>query len=115
MSSQSFDTVGIYLREIVAFRGYCRVRDCLHKTCKVNAKLDKQNDSQVQRLERSPTRAELAAEVNKTEAQLTQIQKLGQLAKQKMITANLRLVVAVAKKCRRFHGHLRFSELSRTR
>jgi RNA polymerase nonessential primary-like sigma factor len=54
----------------------------------------------VQRLERSPTRAELAAEVNKTEAQLTQIQKLGQLAKQKMITANLRLVVAVAKKCR---------------
>jgi RNA polymerase nonessential primary-like sigma factor len=54
----------------------------------------------VQRLERSPTRAELATEVNKTEAQLTQIQKLGQLAKQKMITANLRLVVAVAKKCR---------------
>ncbi|WP_225225463.1 hypothetical protein [Komarekiella delphini-convector] len=54
----------------------------------------------MQRLERSPTRAELAAEVNKTEAQLTQIQKLGQLAKQKMITANLRLVVAVAKKCR---------------
>ncbi len=43
----------------------------------------------MQRLERSPTRAELAAEVNKTEAQLTQIQKLGQLAKQKMITANL--------------------------
>lgn len=54
----------------------------------------------MQRLERSPTRAELAAEVNKTEAQLAQIQKLGQLAKQKMITANLRLVVAVAKKCR---------------
>ncbi|MBD2608853.1 hypothetical protein H6G81_31130 [Scytonema hofmannii FACHB-248] len=54
----------------------------------------------MQRLERSPTRAELATEVNKTEAQLTQIQKLGQLAKQKMIPANLRLVVAVAKKRR---------------
>jgi DNA-directed RNA polymerase sigma subunit (sigma70/sigma32) len=54
----------------------------------------------VQRLERSPTKAELAAEVNETEAQLTQIQKLGQLAKQKMITANLRLVVAVAKNSR---------------
>ncbi|MHC5754905.1 MAG: hypothetical protein ACYTXF_30555 [Nostoc sp.] len=54
----------------------------------------------MQRLERSPTKAELAAEVNETEAQLTQIQKLGQLAKQKMITANLRLVVAVAKNSR---------------
>ncbi|MCW5312996.1 MAG: hypothetical protein V7L21_28200 [Nostoc sp.] len=54
----------------------------------------------MQRLERSPTRAELAAEVNKIEAQLTQIQKLGQLAKQKMITTNRRLAVAVAKKCR---------------
>ncbi|MBE8968768.1 hypothetical protein IQ277_21860 [Nostocales cyanobacterium LEGE 12452] len=58
-----------------------RVKDCLHKTCKINAKLDKQNDSQVQRLEPSPTRAELATEVNKTEAQLTQIQKLGQLVR----------------------------------
>jgi RNA polymerase nonessential primary-like sigma factor len=64
----------------------------------------------VQRLERSPTRAELTAEVNKTEAQLTQIQKLGQLAKQKMITANLRLVVAVAKKCR--WSNLEFLDLA---
>ncbi len=64
----------------------------------------------MQRLERSPTRAELTAEVNKTEAQLTQIQKLGQLAKQKMITANLRLVVAVAKKCR--WSNLEFLDLA---
>ncbi|WP_277926761.1 MULTISPECIES: hypothetical protein [Nostoc] len=35
----------------------------------------------MQRLERSPTRAELATDVNKTEAQLTQIQKLGQLVR----------------------------------
>jgi RNA polymerase nonessential primary-like sigma factor len=54
----------------------------------------------MQRLKRSPTRAELAGEVNKTEAELTQIQKLGQLAKHLMITANLRLVVTVAKKYR---------------
>ncbi|MHC5739768.1 hypothetical protein [Nostoc sp.] len=35
----------------------------------------------MQRLERSQTRAELSIEVNKTEAQLTQIQKLGQLVR----------------------------------
>lgn len=64
----------------------------------------------MQRLERSPTRAELAAEVNKTEAQLTQIQKLGQLAKQKMITTNRRLAVAVAKKCR--WSNLEFLDLA---
>jgi RNA polymerase nonessential primary-like sigma factor len=38
--------------------------------------------------------------VNKTEAELTQILEQGQLAKHLMITANLRLVVAVAKKYR---------------
>ncbi|RCJ38671.1 hypothetical protein A6770_39555 [Nostoc minutum NIES-26] len=57
-----------------------------------------QNHALVQILQRSPTQAELAAYIHTTEAQLAQIQKLGARAKQKMITANLRLVVAVAKK-----------------
>ncbi|MBD2511885.1 sigma factor [Nostoc sp. LEGE 12450] len=54
----------------------------------------------MQRLKRSPNGSELSAEVNKTEAELTQILEQGQLAKRLMITANLRLVVAVAKKYR---------------
>uniref|UniRef100_UPI001865EDBE RNA polymerase sigma factor, RpoD/SigA family n=1 Tax=Nostoc sp. MG11 TaxID=2721166 RepID=UPI001865EDBE len=49
-------------------------------------------------LHREPTSVELAADINKTEAEVTQFLKLGHRAKQKMVTANLRLVVSVAKK-----------------
>ncbi|MBD6620799.1 RpoD/SigA family RNA polymerase sigma factor [Komarekiella sp. 'clone 1'] len=51
-----------------------------------------------QELNRQPTNSELAASLDKTEAELTQTLKLGQRAKQKMVTANLRLVVSIAKK-----------------
>ncbi len=51
-----------------------------------------------QELHRQPTDSELAADTGKTETELTQILKLGQRAKQKMVTANLRLVVSIAKK-----------------
>lgn len=62
--------------------------------------IEQQKNLLVQRLKRSPNGSELSAEVNKTEAELTQILEQGQLAKHLMITANLRLVVAVAKKYR---------------
>jgi len=54
-----------------------------------------------QQLQRQPTPAELANFVNKSETEVNQILQLGQRAKQKMITANLRLVVSVAKKYQR--------------
>ncbi len=54
-----------------------------------------------QELDREPTLAELADFVNKSETEVNQILQLGQRAKQKMITANLRLVVSVAKKYQR--------------
>ncbi|MEL6137765.1 MAG: RNA polymerase sigma factor, RpoD/SigA family [Cyanobacteria bacterium J06628_6] len=49
-------------------------------------------------LEREPTQAEWAAAVDLTESALTKALRQGKRAKRKMIEANLRLVVAVAKK-----------------
>ncbi len=49
-------------------------------------------------LEREPTQLEWANYVQLTEAQLTQIIRLGTRAKTRMIEANLRLVVSIAKK-----------------
>lgn len=51
-----------------------------------------------QTLDRVPTEAEWAAGVKLSETDLQQSMRLGQRAKQKMIEANLRLVVAIAKK-----------------
>ncbi|MCU0566750.1 MAG: RNA polymerase sigma factor, RpoD/SigA family [Oculatellaceae cyanobacterium Prado106] len=54
--------------------------------------------SLTERLEREPTRTEWAEAAQISEAELQQALHLGQRAKQKMIAANLRLVVAIAKK-----------------
>jgi len=49
-------------------------------------------------LDRDPSLSEWAAHVNKTETEIKHTVGLGKRAKQKMIEANLRLVVAIAKK-----------------
>lgn len=49
-------------------------------------------------LERPPTKSEWASKSSITEAELDRTLRLGRQAKQKMIEANLRLVVAIAKK-----------------
>ena len=54
--------------------------------------------SLAQKLNRQPTARELAATLGKTEAEVESILHQGERAKQKMVTANLRLVVALAKK-----------------
>lgn len=50
------------------------------------------------KLRREPTEQEWASDVHKCEVQLKQALHQGQRAKHKMVTANLRLVVAIAKK-----------------
>jgi RNA polymerase nonessential primary-like sigma factor len=60
--------------------------------------IEQRKNELAQQLEREATITELAIDADKTEAEIAQIQKLGQRAKQKMVTANLRLVVSVAKK-----------------
>ncbi|MBD3880319.1 RNA polymerase sigma factor, RpoD/SigA family [Phormidium tenue FACHB-886] len=51
-----------------------------------------------EKLDRDPTKAEWAEAAKLSEAEIDQAMRLGQRAKQKMIAANLRLVVAIAKK-----------------
>jgi len=63
--------------------------------------IEEQKQQLSQQLHREPTLAELANFVNKSEVEINQILQLGQRAKQKMITANLRLVVSIAKKYQR--------------
>jgi len=55
-------------------------------------------DSLEQTLNRPPTKTEWANESTLAEAELDRVLRLGHQAKQKMIEANLRLVVAIAKK-----------------
>ncbi len=60
--------------------------------------IEQRKNELTQQLDREPTMVELAVDVDKNELEIVQIQKLGQRAKQKMVTANLRLVVSIAKK-----------------
>ena len=60
--------------------------------------IEQSKNELTQQLDREPTMTELANAVEKTEVQIRAALHLGQKAKQKMVTAKLRLVVSVAKK-----------------
>ena len=60
--------------------------------------IEQRKNELTQQLAREPTMVELAVDIDKSEVEIAQIQNLGQRAKQKMVTANLRLVVSIAKK-----------------
>lgn len=60
--------------------------------------IEQRKNELTQQLDREPTMVELAVDIEKSELEIAQIQNFGQRAKQKMVTANLRLVVSIAKK-----------------
>lgn len=94
--------VRIYLQEIGQFPLLTSDQEITYaRLVQQMIALQEQQHELTQKLEREPTTLELANFLNKTEAQVNQILELGQRAKQKMITANLRLVVSIAKKYQR--------------
>ncbi|MGJ5629111.1 RpoD/SigA family RNA polymerase sigma factor [Nostoc sp. CALU 1950] len=60
--------------------------------------IEEQRSSLALQLNRQPTARELAASLGQSEAEVESVLHQGERAKQKMVTANLRLVVAIAKK-----------------
>ncbi|MBH8578075.1 RpoD/SigA family RNA polymerase sigma factor [Nostocaceae cyanobacterium CENA369] len=99
MSSLSSDMVRIYLQEIGQFPLLTSDQEITYgKLVQQMIALEQQQQQLAQQLHHQPTASELANFVNLSEAQVTQILKQGRRAKQKMVTANLRLVVSIAKK-----------------
>lgn len=94
--------VRVYLREIGQFPLLTSDQEITYgRQVQQMIAVEEQKKQLSQQLHREPKLAELADFVNKSEAEVTQILQLGQRAKQKMVTANLRLVVSIAKKYQR--------------
>ncbi|MBD2492544.1 RpoD/SigA family RNA polymerase sigma factor [Aulosira sp. FACHB-615] len=110
MSSLSSDTVRVYLQEIGQFPLLTSEQEITYaRLVQQMIALQQQQQQLSQQLNRQPTSSEVANFVNKSELEINRIFQQGQRAKQKMITANLRLVVSIAKKYQ--HRNLEFLDL----
>ncbi|MGL5081802.1 MAG: RNA polymerase sigma factor, RpoD/SigA family [Microcoleaceae cyanobacterium] len=93
------DTVRSYLHEIGRVPLLTREEEIIYgKQVQQMMNLLQAKESLTKQLQQEPTPAEWAEQVGISEAQLSQDLSLGHRAKQKMIEANLRLVVSIAKK-----------------
>lgn len=93
------DMVRTYLREIGRVPLLTREQEIVYgKQVQQMMSLLEAKDALATSLNREPTQEEWADRLNLTEAALHEGLRKGQRAKQKMIEANLRLVVAIAKK-----------------
>ncbi|MCG8368146.1 MAG: RNA polymerase sigma factor, RpoD/SigA family, partial [Pseudanabaenales cyanobacterium] len=99
VSQTSTDLVRTYLREIGRVPLLTHEQEILFgKRVQRLSMLRAQRSSLAEMLEREPTKAEWAFEAQLSEAELEQVITEGNTAKRKMVEANLRLVVSVAKK-----------------
>ncbi|WP_193200770.1 RNA polymerase sigma factor, RpoD/SigA family [Nostoc sp. MG11] len=99
MASATPDLVHSYLQEIGRYPLLSPSQEIAYaRQVQLMLKLEQERVSLTRQLNRQPTDSELAASLEKTEAEVSSILRQGQRAKQKMVTANLRLVVAIAKK-----------------
>lgn len=95
----STDTVRTYLHEIGRVPLLTREQEIVFgKQVQQMMKLLEAKEDLAKELQREPTATEWVERVGLPEAELNRTIQLGKRAKQKMIEANLRLVVAIAKK-----------------
>ena len=93
------DMVRTYLREIGRVPLLTREQEIVYgKQVQQMMSLLEAKQALTKKLRHEPTSQEWASHVHMSEAELNQAVRNGQRAKQKMIEANLRLVVAIAKK-----------------
>ncbi len=105
-----FDLVRTYLREIGRTPLLTHEQEITYgKQVQQLMPLLKAKEALARKLNREPTSQEWAMHVHLSETELSAIAHRGQRAKQKMIEANLRLVVAIAKKYQ--HRGLEFLDL----
>lgn len=108
MSKMALNSIDLYLREIGRVPLLTPTQEVEYgKQVQLLVKLQRVREDLVQRLHRNPTMKEwvCAAHLSSSQ-QLDQILIEGESAKQKMIEANLRLVVAVAKRYQKRHMDL---------
>jgi RNA polymerase nonessential primary-like sigma factor len=98
-TTQSTDLVRTYLKEIGRVPLLTHEEEIvLGKQVQQLTALEKQKEALEERLDRVATKQEWAEACHLSVAELSEVVHLGKLAKHKMVEANLRLVVSVAKK-----------------
>ncbi|WP_414530061.1 RNA polymerase sigma factor, RpoD/SigA family [Nodularia chucula] len=110
MSLLSSDLVHIFLKEMGKFPLLSGEEEIIygHQVQKMISIKEIKNTLQ-KKVDRKPSLAELSDYIGQSESEIVTIFQQGERAKQKMITANLRLVVSIAKKYK--HRNVEFLDL----